>query len=92
MHITSVELHNKLGAMIDKALVEPIVVTKHNRDHVVIVSAERFAAMESAMRRVRLTGSLTVEELALIATAEVPNEADQKLTLAKFTSADELDL
>ena len=60
--VTSVELHQKLGQTIDKARVEPVVVTKHDRDHVVIMSAERYAAMASAMRRARLTGSLTTEE------------------------------
>jgi prevent-host-death family protein len=86
-HVTSVELHQKLGQIIDRALVEPVVVTKHNRDHVVIMSAERFAAMESALRRARLTGSLTPEERALAAAAEVPSAAEQDRALAAFSAA-----
>jgi prevent-host-death family protein len=87
MRVTSVELHQKLGLMIDKARVEPVVVTKHDRDHVVIVSAERFAQMEEALRRARLTGSLTADERKAAAGAKVPSEATQKRYLAKLAKA-----
>ena len=85
--ITSVELHHNLGSTIDKARVEPVVVTKHDRDHVVIVSAERFAAMEDALRRVRRTGSLTARERAAAAAAKVPSAAAQKRYLKKLAAA-----
>lgn len=87
VRVTSVELHQKLGQTIDKARVEPVVVTKHDRDHVVILSAERYALMASAMRKARLTGSLTSQERALAAAAEVPSEAEQKRYLAKLAAA-----
>src|SRR5215470_4994186 len=87
MRVTSVELHQKLGLMIDKARAEPVVVTKHDRDHVVIVSAERFAQMEDALRRARFTGSLTAKERAAAAAAEVPSGAEQKRYLAKLAAA-----
>ena len=87
MRVTSVELHQKLGQTIDKARVEPVVVTKHDRDHVVIVSAERYALMARAMRKARLTGSLTAEERALAAAAEVPSEAEQECYLAQLAAA-----
>jgi prevent-host-death family protein len=87
MRVTSVELHHKLGLMIDKARLEPVVVTKHDRDHVVIVSAERFAQMEEALRRARLTGSLTAEERKAATAAKVPPEAAQKRYLAKLAKA-----
>jgi prevent-host-death family protein len=87
MRVTSVELHQKLGLMIDKARAEPVVVTKHDRDHVVIVSAERFAQMEDALRRARRTGSLTAEERAAAAAAKVPSPVEQKRYLAKLSAA-----
>jgi prevent-host-death family protein len=87
MRVTSVELHQKLGLMIDKARAEPVVVTKHDRDHVVIVSVERFAQMEDALRRVRRTGSLTAEERAAAAAAKVPSPAEQKRYLARLSTA-----
>ncbi len=64
MRVTSLELHQKLGQMIDKARFEPVVVTKHDREHVVIVSAERYAFLLQAARKARLTGSLSPEERA----------------------------
>ena len=87
MRVSSVELHQKLGLVIDKARVEPVVVTKHDRDHIVIVSAERFAQMEDALRRVRLTGSLTIEERAAAAAARVPSAVAQKRYLGKLATA-----
>jgi PHD/YefM family antitoxin component YafN of YafNO toxin-antitoxin module len=87
MRVTSVELHQKLGLMIDKARVEPVVVTKYDRDHVVIVSAERFAQMENALRRPRHTGSLTAEERKAAARAKVPSEATQRRYLARLAAS-----
>jgi prevent-host-death family protein len=87
MRVSSVVLHQKLGLMIDKARVEPVVVTKHDRDHVVIVSAERFAQMENALRRARLTGSLTTEERRAAAAAKVPPVIEQKRYLAELAAA-----
>jgi prevent-host-death family protein len=87
MRVTSVELHQKLGLMIDKARAEPVVVTKHDRDHVVIVSVERFAQMEDALRRARRTGSLTAEERAAAAAAKVPSPPEQKRYLARLNRA-----
>ena len=31
MRVTSVELHQKLGQTIDRARLEPVIVTKHDR-------------------------------------------------------------
>jgi PHD/YefM family antitoxin component YafN of YafNO toxin-antitoxin module len=76
MRVTSVLLHQNLGQIIDMARVKPVMVTKHDRDHVVILSAERYALMASAMRTARLTGSLTSAERATAAAAEGPNEAE----------------
>jgi prevent-host-death family protein len=85
--VTALELHQKLGQTIDKARLEPVVVTKHDRDHVVIVSAERYEAMARTMRRVRLTGSLTDRERALAAKGKVPSKKAQKRYLAELALA-----
>ena len=47
--ITSVDMHAKLGAVIDRAVIEPVIVTKHGRDHLVMLSAERYAALVAAV-------------------------------------------
>ena len=84
MRVTSVQLHQKLGQTIDRARLEPVVVTKHDRDHVVILSAEEYAFLQQAARMARLTGSLTVEERTLAAAAVAPSEPDQKRYLARL--------
>ena len=86
MRVTSVELHQKLGQTIDRARLEPVVVTKHDRDHVVILSAEKYAFLQQAARKARLTGSLTVEERALAVAAVVPSEFDQDRYLAQLAA------
>ena len=53
--IVSVELHAKLGATIDRTLRDSLIVTKHGRDHLVMLCAGRhtafFAARESSRTR-----------------------------------------
>lgn len=87
MRITSVELHQKLGQTIDRARPEPVTVTKHDRDHVVILSAEEYASLRQAARKARLTGSLTAEERDLAAAATVPSKIDQQRYLAQLAAA-----
>ena len=87
MRVTSVELHQNLGRTIDRARLEPVTVTKHDRDHVVILSAEEYGRLRQAARQARLTGSLTAEERALAAAATVPSKAARKRYLARLTEA-----
>jgi len=87
MRITSVELHQKLGQTIDRARLEPVTVTRHDRDHVVILAAETYASLRQAARTARLTGSLTEEERDLAAAAAVPPARDRKRYLADLAAA-----
>jgi prevent-host-death family protein len=87
MRVTSVELHQKLGQTIDRARIEPVVVTKHDRAHVVIMSAEHYAYLQQVGRRARLTGSLSPDERARAAAADVPSKAEQKRYLAELAAA-----
>jgi len=87
MRVTSLELHQKLGATIDRARLEPVTVTKHDRDHVVILSTEAYASLRQAARKARLTGSLTMEERQLAAAATVPSGRDQKRYLKQLAAA-----
>jgi prevent-host-death family protein len=87
MRVTSVELHQKLGQTIDRARLEPVMVTKHDRDHVVILSAEEYAFLRQAARKARLTGSLTVAERAIAEKAVVPSDPEQKRYLVELAAA-----
>jgi prevent-host-death family protein len=92
MRVTSVQLHQKLGETIDAAQREPVVVTKHDRPHVVIVSAAYYDFLQTSLRRARLTSSLTPEEVACAQAATVPSEAEQQLFLQQFSAALNADL
>ena len=87
MRVTSLELHQKLGQTIDRARLEPVMVTRHDRDHVVILSAEAYASLRRAARHARLTGTLTVEERTLAAAAVVPPEEEQQRYLAELAAS-----
>jgi prevent-host-death family protein len=84
MRVTSVELHQKLGQMIDRARIEPVTLTKHERDHVVILSAEEYSRLRRASRQARLITSLTSEERAIVAATTVPSKAVQKRYLRQL--------
>ncbi len=87
VRVTSVELHQKLGQTIDMARLEPVTVTKHDRDHVVILSAEAYDALRQGTRRARLTSSLTAEERAQIVAGRMPTKAEQRRFLAEMAAA-----
>jgi prevent-host-death family protein len=89
MRVTTIELQKQLGSTIDLARDEPVVVTTHGRNHVVIVSAERYALISTAMRHVRSTGSLTDLDRQLAMAADVPSEVEQARDLAEFALASE---
>jgi prevent-host-death family protein len=89
MRVTSVELHQKPGQMIDRARIEPVTVTKHERDHVVILSTEEYSRLRQASRQARRTGSLTLEEQATAAAAAVPSKSVQKRYLRQLAEAAE---
>jgi prevent-host-death family protein len=87
VRVTSLELHQKLGQTIDRARLEPVTVTRHDRDHVVILSAEAYASLRQAARKARLTGSLTTQERKLAAAATVPSNTDQQRYLKHLAAA-----
>jgi prevent-host-death family protein len=87
MRATSLELRQKLGQTIDRARLEPVIVTKHDRDHVVILSAEEYAFLRQSVRKVRLTETLITEERELAAAASVPPKIEQQCYLKRLAAA-----
>jgi len=43
VRVTASEFHRAFGALSDKALKEPISITKQGRDHPVLMSAEEYS-------------------------------------------------
>jgi PHD/YefM family antitoxin component YafN of YafNO toxin-antitoxin module len=74
MRVTTAEFVRNWGALADRALVEPVTVTRNGRDRLVVISAEEYARLKRCDRRVVRTEDLTEEEIEMIARAEPPAE------------------
>ena len=74
INVTSAEVQKDFEAFHDRALIEPVQVSRGGKDSVVIVSAEQFRALRQTWRRVIAVEDLTDAEIALIEKAEIPAE------------------
>ena len=74
MKVTTADFIKHYGALADRALSEPLTITKNGRDRLVVLSAEEYSRLKRRDRRVVAADELTDEEIALIAKAEVPAE------------------
>ncbi|MGH6946136.1 MAG: type II toxin-antitoxin system Phd/YefM family antitoxin [Kiloniellales bacterium] len=68
------EVQKNFGTFHDRALVEPVRVTKYGRETVYIVSARAFHRLKQAQRRALHASELTDAEIAAIEAAERPAE------------------
>ncbi len=73
MKVTTAEFIKNFGTLADKALAEPLTITKHGRDRFVLVEAAEFERMERRSRKVVPLASFTDEELNLIKKAAEEN-------------------
>lgn len=71
---TAGELQRKLGEIQDKALSQPIAITRHGRERLVMLSAEEYRRLKRRDREVLLVGELSDADLEAIGKAEVPAE------------------
>ena len=69
--VTASEFQQSFGALCDKARREPVIITKHGRDSLVVMSAEEW---ERRDRRVGLTPELAEEWVEAVRAAKAPDE------------------
>ncbi len=74
MRISTADFIKNFGTLADKALAEPVRITKHGRDRLVMLSAAEYDRLKRRDRRVVRAEVLTDDELDMIAQAEVPAE------------------
>ena len=74
MRVTTADFIKNYGSLADKALLEPVTITKNGRDRLVVLSAGEYERLKRRDRTVIRAGELTEEEIAQIAKAEVPGE------------------
>ena len=72
MKVTTADFIKNYGTLADKALSEPVTITKNGRDRLVMLSAEEYARLKRRDRRVVRLEEFTDEEMARIAQADVP--------------------
>ncbi len=74
MRVTTAEFIKGYGALADKALTEPVTITKNGRDRLVVVSAEEYERLRRRDRRAFRAEELSEADIALIAKAEMAPE------------------
>jgi prevent-host-death family protein len=62
--VSAAEFQRSFGQLSDKAISQPVAITKHGRDHLVLISAEEYARLMRRDRRVFRTDELTAEQIA----------------------------
>ena len=72
--VTASEFQQGFGMLSDKARHEPIVITKHGRDSLVVMAAEEWMRLKRRDRRVGLTAELPEEWVDAVRNAKVPEE------------------
>lgn len=72
---TSAEFQRNIGHYQDKALVEPVMVTRNGRERVVLMSADEFKRLKRRDREVLRAEDFTHADLEAIRKAEPPAEA-----------------
>ena len=72
--VSASEFQKAFGAISDRALRQPVTITKQGRDHLVVLSAEEYARLKRRDRRAGLAADLPEEWADAVRTAEVPSE------------------
>jgi prevent-host-death family protein len=70
--VTTAEFQRNVLLYQDKALAEPVTITKDGQECLVLVSAEEYQRLKQRDRRVFAVEDLTPEQIAAIEKAEVP--------------------
>jgi PHD/YefM family antitoxin component YafN of YafNO toxin-antitoxin module len=74
MRVSSAEFLKSYGTLADKALSEPVTITRNGRDRLVLLSIEEYERLKRRDRRVYAVEEMTPEQVAALQKAEVPAE------------------
>ncbi len=72
--VSASQFQAAFGALSDKARHEPVIITKHGHDSLVVMSAEEWHRLMRRDRRVGLTAELPEEWIEAVRQANVPDE------------------
>lgn len=71
IRVSASEFQKAFGAMSDRALREPVAITKQGRDHLVVISAEEYARLKRRDRHVHAAGALPDDLLHAVEHAQM---------------------
>ncbi|HEY3887127.1 MAG TPA: type II toxin-antitoxin system Phd/YefM family antitoxin [Caulobacteraceae bacterium] len=74
MRVSTADFIKNYGDLADQALSTAVIITKHGRDRLVVISAVEYHRLKQYDRRVLKAEDLSETELAMIEAAEVPAE------------------
>jgi prevent-host-death family protein len=77
MKVSAAEIGKNFGQFADRALVEPVSITKYGREHLVLLSADEYARLKRRDRMVYRAQDVPDDLLEAIAATEPPPEAEQ---------------
>ena len=70
--VTASEFQNAFGALSDQARYQPVVITKHGRDSLVVIPVEEWERLKRRDRQVGLTADLSDEWVEAARAAPAP--------------------
>lgn len=76
MKVTAGDIGKNFGQFADKALVEPVTITKYGREHLVLLSAEEYARLKRRDRRVYRAHEVPDDLASAIEATEAPPESE----------------
>ena len=74
MIIPAAEFQRNIGTYQDRALIEPVFITRNGREKTVLLSVEEYRRLKQRDREVLAVSQLSDADLAAIEAAEVPAE------------------
>ncbi len=74
-HVTSAELQKAFGLYREKAMKNPVVITNHGRESLVLMSAEEYRRLKTLDRRALHPQELNEAEIEALEKAEIAPEA-----------------
>lgn len=77
LKISSTEFQKNPGRYIDRALGEPVTITRHGRETVVMIRPEEYRRLKRRDREVLLVEELSDQDIRALVDAVPPEEAKQ---------------
>jgi len=74
MNVPAAEFQRNIGLYQDKALSEPVFVTRNGRERTVLISVEEYTRLKRRDREALRVEELSAEELEAIARSEMATE------------------